>query len=493
MRLAIALFTLAVAVAAAGAFAVPADAAIEFEASVATVNDPGQIATDPAGRVYVPVRNSRQVLIFDSARNGNRLITSIGTGLVQDPAAVSVDNRGNIYVADAARNVVVLFGPYVSGAKYAGTDGAPGTGLGQFDGPVALATDIEPRLYVAEYNNVRVQVLDPARGALGTLFAFGVAEPGPFGRPNGIALDPLNRIYVVSAGVTGGLRLFDPRGAILTQVAAPGAAAGQITGALGVATDPVGRALVADSGNDRISFFNSLEGGLGLIETYGTSGAGAGQFNDPASLATAPGALLYVADAGNGRLLRLRYDDTDHDGAIDATDNCPGLANVDQNDHDGDRAGNPCDGDDDGDGLSDGIDPCPLTNPLVDSNKDGCSDPVTASVKPKRKSVFASGRGPARITGRAKADSVGIARVSVAIRRRSGTRCSWWSASKKSFIAGSCLRPRYVRARGTRQWYVPVRRKAFKAGKYTVQSRAVQRVTRAIEASRVVKTSFIVR
>jgi hypothetical protein len=52
--------------------------------------------------------------------------------------------------------------------------------------------------------------------------------------------------------------------------------------------------------------------------------------------------------------------DADADGAPDARDNCPGAANPDQADPDGDGAGNPCDPDDDGDGVRDGEDSAPL-------------------------------------------------------------------------------------------------------------------------------------
>ena len=50
--------------------------------------------------------------------------------------------------------------------------------------------------------------------------------------------------------------------------------------------------------------------------------------------------------------------DTDADGVPDDKDNCPGNANADQVDTDGDDLGDACDADEDGDGVPDGSDAC---------------------------------------------------------------------------------------------------------------------------------------
>jgi len=51
--------------------------------------------------------------------------------------------------------------------------------------------------------------------------------------------------------------------------------------------------------------------------------------------------------------------DDDADGVEDGTDNCVGVANADQLNHDTDADGDACDDDDDGDGVLDGADNCP--------------------------------------------------------------------------------------------------------------------------------------
>ena len=52
--------------------------------------------------------------------------------------------------------------------------------------------------------------------------------------------------------------------------------------------------------------------------------------------------------------------ETDCDGVPDELDNCPEVANPNQEDVDADGAGDHCDADDDGDGIPDGADNCPL-------------------------------------------------------------------------------------------------------------------------------------
>jgi Thrombospondin type 3 repeat len=62
--------------------------------------------------------------------------------------------------------------------------------------------------------------------------------------------------------------------------------------------------------------------------------------------------------------------DSDGDGVLNNDDNCPGVANPDQANADGDSEGNACDQDDDNDGLTDGADNCDLTVNADQANLD---------------------------------------------------------------------------------------------------------------------------
>ena len=62
--------------------------------------------------------------------------------------------------------------------------------------------------------------------------------------------------------------------------------------------------------------------------------------------------------------------DIDGDAVQNGSDNCPLVANPSQTDLDGDGAGDACDGDDDGDGVLDAADNCPVTPNALQTDND---------------------------------------------------------------------------------------------------------------------------
>jgi len=71
--------------------------------------------------------------------------------------------------------------------------------------------------------------------------------------------------------------------------------------------------------------------------------------------------------------------ESDGDGVLDATDNCPAISNADQLNTDGDTQGNVCDGDDDNDGVADVTDAFPLdATETLDTDGDGTGNNADA-------------------------------------------------------------------------------------------------------------------
>ena len=86
--------------------------------------------------------------------------------------------------------------------------------------------------------------------------------------------------------------------------------------------------------------------------------------------------IYKMKDLDNDGLADIFDLDDDGDGVLDTDDNCPLTANADQLDTDADGIGDVCDIDDDGDGILDTEDNCPLTSNAdqLDTDGDGIGD-----------------------------------------------------------------------------------------------------------------------
>lgn len=79
---------------------------------------------------------------------------------MDDPHGIARDHRGNILVVDRRNHRILKYGPE---GTYIGAYGTHGAGLGEFGDPFDLAVDADGRIYVAEAENRRIQVLDPCQ------------------------------------------------------------------------------------------------------------------------------------------------------------------------------------------------------------------------------------------------------------------------------------------------------------------------------------------
>jgi DNA-binding beta-propeller fold protein YncE len=402
------------------------------------IGNPTAIATDAAGRVYVTDSASHRIEVFDSASGENAYLGSFGENdNLPSPSGIGVDNRARIYVADAQRDQILRYSSWTDKPAVIRILGDPGTELGQFDDPQQITLSARSDVYVADRGNARVQWIASTGLARA---GFGVGDLGPpaFDSPHGIARDPVTgQVYVSSDELGGGgVRVYDMRGLLLRVVAAPGSDGGGVSNPSGLAIDSAGRVVAADSGHGRLAAYASYAGGSGFTGEVGGMGT-------PDAVAFAPGALLYAADPSSGRIVRIRWDDADRDGVIDARDNCPGVANPFQQDTNRN-------------GIGDACDPSP-------------SSRITAP---------AAGRalraGASAVVAGVAAGRTGLARVDIAVGLRvGGGRCRWYQPGGGFGPARACASPAFVQARGTRSWRARVRLGA--PGSYLIVSRAVQR------------------
>ena len=152
-------------------------------ANTATFSDPSGVAVDGSGNLYVAdTRNNKirkisaQGVVSTLAGSGQQG-SADGAGAsasFSDPGGIAVDNSGNVYVADSMNNKIRKITPLGVVSTLAGTgeqgstDGASGSA--EFSYPFALAVDAGGTLYVADVVNNRVRKITPTPLTSGLMY-----------------------------------------------------------------------------------------------------------------------------------------------------------------------------------------------------------------------------------------------------------------------------------------------------------------------------------
>jgi M6 family metalloprotease-like protein len=182
---------------------------------------PFGVATDSANNIYVTDTTNSRIEKFDSSGNfigwlgfcnsgsdcnlGNSTsmgfsctaatcsppIGSTGDGHFNGPKGIAIDSSDKIYVADTSNHRVQVFD---SSGNFLSKFGSSGSGDGQFNSPIAIATD-NSEIFVADTGNNRVQVFNSA-GVFQLKFGSMGSGDGQFDSPEGIEVDSLNNIFV---------------------------------------------------------------------------------------------------------------------------------------------------------------------------------------------------------------------------------------------------------------------------------------------------------
>lgn len=123
---------------------------------------PNSAVEDGAGRLYVADSNNGRVVVLDQS-GAQMAVVRRGPdeGDMGLPRGMSIDDQGRLYVVDSVDQSVKVYRPATdaSGAPvFLGRFGTHGTGDGAFRYPNAVATDARGRVYVADWDNDRVQV-----------------------------------------------------------------------------------------------------------------------------------------------------------------------------------------------------------------------------------------------------------------------------------------------------------------------------------------------
>jgi len=181
-------------------------------AGVEWASVPG-VAVDGKDQVWLFTRANPPVQVYDA---GGKFIRAWGANVIDKAHYIKIDPQGKIWVADVGNQVVMQFTPGGKLLKTLGTRGEAGADRRHFDLPTDMAITPDGEVFVSDgYGNSRVVHFDKdgkflkAWGKLGT-------GPGEFSIVHAIALDSKGKLYVADRNNVR-VQVFDQSGKLLDQ------------------------------------------------------------------------------------------------------------------------------------------------------------------------------------------------------------------------------------------------------------------------------------
>ena len=254
-------------------------------ATAAEISFSTGIAVDAANNVYIADEYNNRIrkvsasgIITTVAGNGTGGFSGDGGAAtaaeLNNPKGVAVDASGNLYIADDYNQRIRVVSASAIIRTIAGTgtagfsgDGGPATGA-NLNAPSAVAVDAAGRIYISDYNNNRIRVINASgiistfagNGTSGFTGDGGYATAAELYSPSGINFDAAGNLYLADYQ-NSRIRKIATSG-IISTVAGNGtvgfsgdggaATAAALYFPLGVALDAAGNIIICDYENNRI-------------------------------------------------------------------------------------------------------------------------------------------------------------------------------------------------------------------------------------------------
>jgi sugar lactone lactonase YvrE len=244
------------------------------------LDDPGGVAVDASGNVYITNLLACEVvkvtpagilsIVVGNGACGTPVAGAATSTPIGEPWGIAFDSSGNLYISDQTKQVIEKVTPSGTLSIFAGIVGAlgaptPGPATSShLDAPEGLATDSAGNLYVADYYNSVIEKITPS-GTLSVMAgdgAYGTPTPGPatssrLGSPYGVAADAAGDVYIADYDdsdideVTpdGTLSVIAGNGGFGTPTYGVPATSSELDGPEDIATTAAGRLYVADTYN----------------------------------------------------------------------------------------------------------------------------------------------------------------------------------------------------------------------------------------------------
>ncbi|MHB8303771.1 MAG: Ig-like domain repeat protein [Acidobacteriaceae bacterium] len=339
-------------------------------ATSAGLADPGSVAEDKAGNLYI-VDSGNNVVRKVAAGNGD-ITTIAGTGAVGytgdggsamsstlfSPESAALDSSGDLYIADTGNNVIrevsaktgtiTTVAGLSPGATVCSTvtdmigDGCPATAA-SLSYPITVSVDSGGNLYIADTFNSVIRKVTASTGIISTIAGtppssqnstnYGFSGYGFSGDGGPATSAELNDPYAATLDSNGNLYIADTSNYRIREVVAAtgiiqtiagngtngysgdggSATAAEISYVYGIFTDSAGNVYIGDTGNNAIREINTSSDVISTIAGNGTAGfLGDGGVPTKGELSFPYGGMvdntgnLYIADLGNSRIRKVQ-------------------------------------------------------------------------------------------------------------------------------------------------------------------------------------------
>ena len=223
---------------------------------------------------------------------GNPILT---IDRVTRPWGVAVNQRGEVLVTERYRHCVSIFSQIGKKLRSFGTQGS---GHGQFNGPHGIAVDSVGNILVADTLNHRIQKFT-ITGEFLTAVGTEGGRPLQFKRPSDITVNVTNnKVYVVDY-LNDRVQVLNPDLTFSSTFGKKGSGKGQFKYLWSIACDSTGKVYVTDSNNHRIQVFTA---GGKFLRMFGRHGEDRGGLNCPAGITVDTDDIVYVSEVDNGRV-----------------------------------------------------------------------------------------------------------------------------------------------------------------------------------------------
>ena len=251
------------------------------------------VAISNDGHVIVTEMNGNCITVLDREGKKVKSFTSSGNMKFSSPRGVAITPDNFILVTDNHKIQKLTMN-----GKLIASVGQKGSKPLEFTKPSGIAiSPTSGHIYVADYNNHHIQVLNPDLTFSYSFGSYGSAE-GQFSYPEFIAIDNQGLVYVSDSG-NHRIQVFTSEGKYISQFGTGGSGPGQLQSPTGLVINN-NLLYVVENGNHRVSIFTT-DGQF--VSSFGVHGNKKDQFYCPYGITLDNEGYLYICDLRNNRLV----------------------------------------------------------------------------------------------------------------------------------------------------------------------------------------------